>query len=946
MIGKTVSHYRIVEELGRGGMGVVYRAQDTTLNRDVALKFLNVRPDAGAEGEERLFREARAAAGLDHPNICTVYEVGESDGQFFIAMACIEGRPLTERIAAGALDIEEAVDLAIQVARGLAEAHSKRLAHRDIKPANILVSSTGHVRITDFGIADSFENTSDDIDTTSGTTAYMSPEQLRGEQAGAQTDVWSLGVVLYEMLTGARPFRGDYDQAVVYGILNLEPEPLTRARAEVVDALADVVGRALRKDPHDRYADASEMLKALESISTTPPPTVEEQRTVVVTTFENLTGDSSCGYLSKALPNLLITSLEQSSRLRVVTWERMHDLAHQLGHENVTEFPAALGAEICKMEGVETIIVGSFTKAGDVFVTDARALDAETKNLLVSATSRGRGIDSILDLQVDELSSELLLGLGLADEEMPEEHPPISEATTSSMEAYRLFLRGRDAADRLYNQDARELLVRATEEDPEFASAYLYLGQVLNRLREISAGREAIEKAKQCSEHASRRERLSIDAAYARYVKHDPDDEYRALIRMAREFPDEKRVHYRLAGYYRAKKRFYLAVEEYKRVIELDPSYGWAINQLGYMYADVEDFEKAAEYFDRYASVSPGDANPIDSMGELCFRMGRLTEARERYEEALRLKPDFYYACWELAYVSALRESYDDALTWIDRYMELAPSFGTRLEGKRWKSFYLCWIGRSDEAAALAREMADEADAEGSALWTVEARRMLGWIHLSRDEVPVARIEFAACVEAIDHDPAAFIPAASSYSQASLEQVPAQRAAHVFALAMADVAAGDTDAAWVGYDAVRQLLPEHASLLRAEILLAEGDSRDALTAAREMPQWTIPYMSDPEGLVLYNLPPLKDVRARALVANGELFRAIEEYEQLLIVDHTTKDRFLVHPLYHLRLAELFEAKGWQAKARSQYERFLSICTASECHHAETARHRLEVLTKL
>ena len=230
-----------------------------------------------------------------------------------------------------------------------------------------------------------------------------------------------------------------------------------------------------------------------------------------------------------------------------------------------------------------------------------------------------------------------------------------------------------------------ESLVRLESPSGDAARITRLAAWIHDRLRDNTARNEAFEKAKALSDRATEKERLYIEAAYARAIEQDSDKRYQILKECARKYPGEKRIHQRLASHYRGKRQFYQAVEEYKKVLELDPNYGWALNELAYMYTDIEEFDQAAEYFQRYAEISPGDANPIDSMGELYFRMGRLDEAIDHYKEALGIKPDFYYTYWEIAYIYALKEMYGETLEWIDRFIERAPSLGTRAEGCRWK---------------------------------------------------------------------------------------------------------------------------------------------------------------------------------------------------------------------------------------------------------------------
>ena len=268
MIGATISHYKITEKLGEGGMGVVYKAEDTKLKRKVAIKFLAPHLVRDEEGRKRFEREAMAAAALDHPNVCTVYEIDEADGRTFIVMAFLEGQPLSERIQEGPLKLTEALSIAIQMAEGLEAAHEKGITHRDIKPDNVMVDAKGRAIIMDFGLARLTEASRlTRADQTMGTVAYMSPEQAQGMEVDNRTDVWALGVVLYEMVRGERPFQGEYDQALLFEVVHQEPEPLTGVRAGVPMELEFIVGKCLAKDPANRYGDADEIAKDLRTLA-------------------------------------------------------------------------------------------------------------------------------------------------------------------------------------------------------------------------------------------------------------------------------------------------------------------------------------------------------------------------------------------------------------------------------------------------------------------------------------------------------------------------------------------------------------------------------------------------------------------------------------------------------------------------------------------------------
>ncbi len=268
MIGKTISHYKIIAELGRGGMGVVYKAEDTRLRRTVALKFLPLELIRGTKDKQRFVHEAQAASAMDHSNICTIFEIDETrDGQMFICMAYYQGKTLKDKIEEGALKLKEILDIAIQAAQGLVKAHAHGIVHRDVKPANILLTDDGQVKIVDFGLAKlTGQMRLTSTGKTVGTVAYMSPEQGRGAEIGPETDIWALGVILYEMVAGKLPFERDYQAAVMYSILNEEPEPLSSLRSEIPTELESIVNKAMAKNLEDRYTAMTELLEDLSNL--------------------------------------------------------------------------------------------------------------------------------------------------------------------------------------------------------------------------------------------------------------------------------------------------------------------------------------------------------------------------------------------------------------------------------------------------------------------------------------------------------------------------------------------------------------------------------------------------------------------------------------------------------------------------------------------------------
>jgi len=320
MIGKSISHFKILEKLGEGGMGVVYKAHDLQLDRFVALKMLPVRLTTNEVEKTRFIQEAKAAAALNHPNICTIYEINEFEDQSFIAMEYIEGQTLKDKINSEQLDVTAAVEIAIQIAEGLKKAHEKNIIHRDVKTANIMMNEADQAKILDFGLAKFMGQVGlTKTQSTMGTVAYMSPEQTQGKNVDFRTDIWSFGVVLYEMVTGQLPFVGEYEQAVIYSILNEEPKAPSQVRSDIPNNMDNIILKTLEKNKENRHKNFQVLLNELKTPFDTSQEKAKKEKSIIVLPFLNMSPDPDQEYFSDGLTEEVITDLSQIHNLLVIS---------------------------------------------------------------------------------------------------------------------------------------------------------------------------------------------------------------------------------------------------------------------------------------------------------------------------------------------------------------------------------------------------------------------------------------------------------------------------------------------------------------------------------------------------------------------------------------------------------------------------------------------------
>ena len=949
MIGKTISHYKILEKLGEGGMGVVYKAQDTKLDRIVALKFLPQHLTSDPVEKERFVHEAKAASALNHTNITTIYEIDEFEGQMFIVMEYCEGKTLKRVIEKEMLSVRKVLDIGIQICEGLTIAHEKGIVHRDIKSDNIMLTPRGQVKIMDFGLAKLKGATKlTKTRSTLGTAAYMSPEQAQGEEVDQRSDIFSFGVVLYELLTGKLPFGGEHQAAIIYSIINEEPQPVGRYNNQVSAELERIVSKALVKEKEERYQHIDDLLadlrrekKSLEYIKTAQIPkeavapkpkkkllpfivpasivfvialiflilkpfkfevvpekgAVAKENSLAIMYFENMVDREDKERLGEIVTNLLITGLSESQYLNVVSSQRLYDILKLLGKEGIKAIDKNVASQVATKAGAKWMLLGSILQVEPQVILTSQLVEVESGRVLSSERITGEPGEKIFSM-VDKLTVEVKKDLSLPAQAQKEEIPKVADVTTHSPEAYRYYLEGLDYGYKYYSTEAERSFKKALEVDSTFAMAYYMLAN----FKTGEEQKRLTAKAVKYSDKVSPKEKYYIKSWEAN-ISGNYNQGIKELQKIVERYPDEKFAFFMIGEiYYGDLRQFEEAVHYLDKAIEIDPLYKPAYNTLAYVYNNMGDFDKSIWAINKYISLAPDEANPYDSRADLYAYNGKLDQAIESYKKALEIKPDFYMSLFKLGDMYLFKKDYAQA----ESCFEILSSSNEKLyrsAGRLCLALIPLYQGKFEDALkvsddGIAADRMERAEGEANAAKYIIKAEIYEEQKKMALALKDAEIGIEILKKAKPNDP---VYGRDGYAYFLVKSGRIAEAEELARTLKKDLEGKDST------------LMHSYWVTLSEIEEAKGDTNTALSYLEKVYKES----PTPSFYLRYRLAEIYLKKGRLDEAVAELEKALSRYD-----DDRVWVTMAVKAYYLLGLA--YEKSGWNKKAIEKYEEFLDI----------------------